>query len=117
MGKLSKEQIEFLYSPISKQEQKAQKDRFIAKFSPVLTQNGFIKKGAGFFRIYGDNIFQWVELWHPPFFPRQLYIECNAEPLYFDYVRLLELDPEPESAVYQDLQVAHIHITVGDALV
>lgn len=90
MGKLSKEQIEFLYSPISKQEQKAQKDRFIAKFSPVLTQNGFIKKGAGFFRIYGDNIFQWVELWHQPFYPRMLYIECNAEPLYVDYVHALE---------------------------
>lgn len=61
---------------------------FLSLFSDVALKNGFIKKGRGFYRIYGDNMLQFVRLnRNRGMMPSEILIECDARWL-FDFLFL-----------------------------
>ena len=46
---------------VSKEEQKYQRDCFNEVFVPILLENGFLKKGTRYYRLYENRFLQIVE--------------------------------------------------------
>jgi len=77
---------------VSKEEQKYQIQRFVETFGPVMLENGFIKKGSSFYRLYGKGFLQIVGLYREHFGPGHLYIGCIAEYPFGFYAEWLRLE-------------------------
>ncbi|MBQ6859436.1 MAG: DUF4304 domain-containing protein, partial [Clostridia bacterium] len=61
-------------------------------FGPVLLENGFIKKGNCFFRLYGKGFLQMVEFAHTHWSSGQMYIGCEVHHPYGVFAGLLETE-------------------------
>ncbi len=67
----------------SKSQMKEYYQQFLSLFSDVALENGFIKKGRGFYRVYGDNMLQFVRLnRNRGMMPSEIMIECDARWLF-----------------------------------
>ena len=53
--------LSYAWRSVSKEEQKYQKDRFNEVFGPILLENGFLKKGTRYYRLYENRFLQIVE--------------------------------------------------------
>ncbi len=82
----------YAYRSVSKEEQKNQIQRFVEVFGPVMLENGFIKKGSSFYRLYGKGFLQTVGLYREHFGPGHLYIGCIAEYPFGSYAEWLRLE-------------------------
>lgn len=76
---------------ITPEENKRRRKRFGEVFAPILLENGFIQKGEAFFRLYGEDIFQYIELRNtfPYGSPGAKEIDCFATYLYGKYIDVL----------------------------